>query len=204
MAKFIAFEGIDGSGKTSQLEYIGLRTRNSPTHIVRTYEPGSTAIGSALRSALLSHNDMHPYTQMMLMTAARVEHCAKVIEPSLNAGTHVLCDRYVDSTYAYQGAQGVYERDITLAHNAGKCLWPDLIILFDLPLEVAMSRIKHKTPDRYEAKGLDYLRKVQSIFRWRAASYPWGTYVVIDAGQDFLQVSIEVRSALAKAGVDVP
>ena len=140
--KFITFEGIDGAGKSSHVEWLAehLRARGRVVHVTR--EPGGTELGEKLR-ALLLNEPMHLETETLLMFAARREHLARLIEPALARGEWVVCDRFSDATFAYQGGGRGLDRSkfLTLEHWVHGHVQPDLTLLFDLPLEIARERI---------------------------------------------------------------
>ena len=204
MGKFIVVEGIDGSGKSllTNRIYNRIRRANEGTQVVKTLEPGGTPTGSALRNLLLNSSlDMNPRTQMLLMTAARIEHIERLIKPALDDGAHVICDRYVDSTFAYQGAQGVRARHIFAAHQIAGGLIPDLVLIIDVPISIARQRGK-KIQDRYESKPDSYFVKVRDTFMRRAISSP-GRYHIIDGTQDIQSVTDQACDAIRRIGVDV-
>ena len=203
MGKFIVVEGVDGAGKSLLVNslYNCIRRANEGTRILKTLEPGGTPVGSALRKLLLDSSlDMSPRTQMLLMTAARAEHIRRLILPALINGAHVICDRYVDSTYAYQGAQDVLWSDITRAHDIAGGLLPDLVILLDLPLSVARERSK-KVHDRYESKSDSYFMRVRDLFVSRAVGWP-GSHQIIDATQTKSHILNQACLAVRRIGVD--
>jgi len=140
--KFITFEGIDGAGKSSHVEWMAeaLRQRGHVVHVTR--EPGGTELGEKLRELLLNQ-PMHLETETLLMFAARREHLARLIEPALARGEWVVCDRFSDATYAYQGGGRGLDRTkfLALEHWVHEHLQPDVTLLFDLPLDVARERI---------------------------------------------------------------
>src|SRR5262245_21964278 len=149
--KFITLEGVDGAGKSTFLAWIEQRIRSKGVDLLVTREPGGTPIGERLRELLL-HTTMDRKTETLLMFAARQEHIVSVIEPALTAGRWVLCDRFTDATFAYQGAgRALGERDIAILEawvQGG--LQPDLTVLFDLPVEVARARSQAaRSPDRF-------------------------------------------------------
>ena len=204
MGKFIVVEGIDGSGKSllTNRVYNRIRRANEGTEVIKTLEPGGTPTGSALRNLLLNSSlDMDPRTQMLLMTAARIEHVERLIKPALDDGAHVICDRYVDSTFAYQSAQGVSCDHIFDAHQIAGGLMPDLVLLLDVPIAVARQRGK-KVGDRYESKPDSYFVKVRDMFMTLATGYS-DTHHVIDATQDIQSVTDQACDAIRRIGVDV-
>lgn len=173
--KFITFEGIDGAGKSSHVEWLAgwLRDRGLTVRVTR--EPGGTALGEKLRALLLAE-PMHLETETLLMFAARREHLAELIEPALQRGEWVVCDRFTDATYAYQGGGRGLDRGKlnTLEHWVHGHLQPDLTLLFDLPFEVARQRIALATRelDRFEQERADFHDRVRHAYLDRAAAHP--------------------------------
>ncbi len=179
--RFITFEGIDGSGKSTHLDAIvqALRARGVTTLVTR--EPGGTPLGESLRELVLNQ-PMTRETETMLMFSARTEHLARVIRPALAAGQWVLCDRFTDATYAYQaGGRGLDERAIAeLEHWVHADLQPDLTILFDVAPEVAAKRLAQaRAADRFESEPVAFFGAVRAMYLKRAASNP-ARFVVID------------------------
>jgi len=179
--KFITFEGIDGAGKSSHIAGVTEFLRARGLTVVSTREPGGTALGEKLRELLL-HEPMHLETEAMLMFAARREHLAQVIEPALGRGDWVVCDRFSDATYAYQGGGRGLDK-----HKLGQLeqwvhgdLQPDLTLLFDLPFEVARERIAAQTRelDRFEQERADFHDRVRHAYLDRAAASPQRIQVI--------------------------
>lgn len=183
--KFITFEGIDGAGKSSHVEWLAsfLRDKGHIVHVTR--EPGGTELGEKLRELLL-HTPMHLETETLLMFAARREHLATLIEPALAGGEWVVCDRFSDATYAYQGGgRGLDRAKLQqLEHWVHGHLQPDLTLLFDLPLDVARERIAlaSRVLDRFEQERADFHERVRQAYLERAHSSP-ARIRVIDAQQ---------------------
>ncbi len=173
--KFITLEGIDGAGKSSHVEWLAdwLRARGKTVRLTR--EPGGTALGERLRECLLSES-MHLETETLLMFAARREHIAEVIEPALARGEWVICDRFTDATWAYQGGgRGLDHGKLAILEQwVHGYLQPDLTLLFDLPLEVARERIAlaERHLDRFEQERADFHERVRRAYLDRAASQP--------------------------------
>lgn len=181
--RFITFEGIDGAGKSSHVEWLAewLRAQGKTVHVTR--EPGGTELGEKLR-ALLLNDDMHLETETLLMFAARREHLARVIEPALARGEWVVCDRFSDATYAYQGGGRGLDRSKCqmLEHWVHDHVQPDLTLLFDLPLDVARERIvlANRVLDRFEQERVDFHERVRQAYLERAQHHP-GRICLIDA-----------------------
>ena len=184
-AKFITFEGIDGAGKSSHVEWLAEWLRAHGKTVVVTREPGGTALGEKLRDLLLNEA-MHLETETLLMFAARREHLAQVIEPALARGEWVICDRFSDATYAYQGGGRGLDRNkfLSLEHWVHGHLQPDLTLLFDLPLDIARERIAlaSRVLDRFEQEKADFHERVRQAYLERAHGNP-SRMLVIDANQ---------------------
>lgn len=183
--KFITFEGIDGAGKSSHVEWLAQYLRDQGKTVVVTREPGGTPLGEKLRELLLNE-PMHLETETLLMFAARREHLAKVIEPALARGDWVICDRFSDATYAYQGGGRGLDRAkfSSLEHWVHAHLQPDLTLLFDLPLDVARERIvlANRVLDRFEQERVDFHDRVRQAYLDRAQHHPHRMRI-IDANQ---------------------
>ena len=194
--KFITFEGIDGAGKSSHVEWLAewLRAKGLTVHVTR--EPGGTKLGEKLREMLLN-DPMHLETETLLMFAARREHLAQVIEPALARGEWVVCDRFSDATYAYQGGGRGLDRAkfLTLEHWVHGHVQPNLTLLFDLPLEVARERIAlaSRVLDRFEQERADFHERVRQAYLERAHANP-SRMRVIDANHSL----DDIRKTLEK------
>ena len=185
---FVTFEGIEGSGKSTQVARLAEWLAARGCAPVVTREPGGTPLGRKLRDALLSGAVEDPLTEAMLMTADRAEHVARVILPALDAGDHVLCDRHADSTIAYQGGGSGVAKDLleTLNRVATRGLVPDLTLLYDLDPKVALARMHARTggnTDRFEAESLAFHERVRATYLELARREP-GRFAVIDAARD--------------------
>ncbi len=169
--KFITFEGIDGAGKSSHVDWLAELLRQRGLVVQVTREPGGTELGEKLRELLLNEA-MHLETETLLMFAARREHLARLIEPALARGEWVVCDRFSDATYAYQGGGRGLDRAkfLTLEHWVHEHLQPDLTLLFDLPLDVARERIvlAHRVLDKFEQERVDFHERVRQAYLERA------------------------------------
>jgi len=196
--RFITLEGVDGAGKSTHLGWIAERLRAGSREVVVTREPGGTPLGERLRELLLSA-PMHIETETMLMFAARREHLARVITPALEAGRWVLCDRFTDATYAYQGGG----RGLSLARIAALEQWvhgdlqPDLTLYFDLPVEVARRRLaaSEAVPDRFEREAASFFERVRSAYLERAAA-DRHRIRVIDAAESLDNIKKALESIL--------
>ena len=186
---FISFEGIDGAGKSTHIDAFCklMQERNPSREVVITREPGGTLLGEQLRGLLLDA-PMHLETEALLMFAARREHIAQVIEPSLAAGKIVISDRFTDASFAYQGGgRGLSIQKLNdlekwvQGRPDGSLLQPNLTILFDLPGEVAEARrSKVRAPDKFEKMNLDFFEKVRQEYLRRAKEEP-NRFHLVDA-----------------------
>ncbi|MBT8430329.1 MAG: dTMP kinase [Gammaproteobacteria bacterium] len=197
---FITVEGIEGAGKTTCLNLIEQRVRQRGHALLVTREPGGTALGEDLRALLLGHRHegMADDTELLLMFAARAEHLRARILPALSAGSWVLCDRFTDATYAYQG----YGRGIDLERIAILEQWvqgerrPDLTLLMDLPVEIGLERAgKRSAPDRFENEAFAFFERVRNGYLSLANAQP-DRFRVIDAAESLQQVSAQVVSSI--------
>lgn len=193
--KFITFEGIDGAGKSSHIAGVTEFLRSHGLTIVSTREPGGTPLGEKLRELLL-YEAMHLETEAMLMFAARREHLAQVIEPALARGDWVVCDRFSDATFAYQGGGRGLDRNklAQLEQWVHGHLQPDLTLLFDLPLAVASRRIAAQVRDldRFEQERADFHERVRLAYLDRAAASPQRIKIInADQPLDFIKNSVE-------------
>ena len=182
--KFITLEGIDGAGKSSHLSFISGRIAARGIEVVSTREPGGTPLGEKLRSIVLNEK-MHGDTETLLMFASRTEQLAEVIVPALARGAWVLCDRFTDSTFAYQcGGRGLPEARIaTIEQWVHGHLQPDMTLLFDAPLDVARERLDKGTsnPDKFEREQTAFFFDVRASYLARAARFPQRIKVINSA-----------------------
>lgn len=197
---FITFEGLDGSGKSTQLERVASRLdRLGVPHVV-TREPGGTPFADLLRELFLRREaaQVDGLVELMLVFASRRQHLIEVIEPALAAGAIVLCDRFTDSTYAYQGGgRGVRPELIAEADRlATGCRAPDRTLFFDLPPEEAQRRRRGRAADRLDRESLPFYRRVHAAYRERIAGEP-ERFGVIDAAVPIETVAASVEEVLA-------
>lgn len=184
--RFITFEGVDGAGKTTQVERIESRLRDSGFRVLRTREPGGTPIGDLIRELLLnpSNSAMTARTEALLYAASRSQHVDEQIRPALEQGYVVLCDRFVDASIAYQGAGLELGEDAVWRINqfALDGLEPDITIMFELPPEEATRRLsmsrKGHALDRIERRDKAYFDRVREVFRRLAEENPKRIYSV--------------------------
>jgi len=201
-AKFITLEGSEGVGKTTNLEHIkSLLTEHGIDFIV-TREPGGTELGEQLRDLLLGHkhDGMADETELLMMFAARSEHLNKVIKPALARGQWVLCDRFTDATFAYQGGgRGIDLNRIRILEDYVQGDFrPDLTLLLDAPIEVGRERAnKRSAPDRFEKEQTDFFNKVRSAYLQRAADDPQ-RMKVIDASLELDAVKSQITEQINK------
>jgi len=197
--KFIVIDGPDGAGKTTQLKMLADHLRRCGVDLVQTRDPGGTAIGDKIRQVLLdrANDEMAVTCEVMLYMASRAQLAAEVIAPALRAGRCVLCDRYVSSTVAYQGAGGAdVEAILAAGRIAVGAVWPDLTIILDIEAEAGLARLKN-APDRMEARNLDFHRKVRQLFLKQAGEDP-RRFAVVDAAGSPQHVQQRLREAIEK------
>ena len=182
--RFITFEGIDGAGKSTQIGWFVEQVRARGITVVQTREPGGTPLGERLRELVL-HQPMHLDTEALLMFAARREHLAAVIEPALARGAWVVCDRFTDATFAYQGGgRGLARPRLeALERWVHPELQPDRTFLFDLAPELARTRLAGaRQPDKFEAEDQRFFTATRTEYLRRAAADP-ARFVILDAAQ---------------------
>lgn len=200
MSKFITLEGIEGVGKTSNRDYIRDLLEATGKPCIVTREPGGTALGEALRELLLQHaqEKISDDAELLLMFAARAEHLHKVIRPALAAGKYVLCDRFTEATYAYQGGGRRLSMDkiAELEKLVQDDLRPDLTIILDAPVEVGRERAGQRSaPDRIEQEKNDFFERVRSAYLDLAGRHP-ERICTVDANQPLAQVQQQIQQQL--------
>lgn len=199
MNKFISFEGMDGAGKSTHLNWFAEQLKARGHEVIVTREPGGTPLGEQLREILL-HQKMSMDTEALLMFAARAEHIAQVIKPALQAGKWVISDRYTDASFAYQGAgRGMdWQKLQQLEQWVHADLQPDLTLFFDVPVQVARQRLSNNVMlDKFEQEQGDFFERVRSGYHRRVKEQPQ-RYAVIDAAQSLAQVTAQLVSLIAK------
>jgi dTMP kinase len=195
--RFITLEGIDGAGKSSHVEALAQWLRERGVEVVLTREPGGTELSEALRELVL-HKPMDALTEALLVFAARRDHLLRSIEPALAQGRTVLCDRFTDATFAYQGGGRGFDLDV-LAHlerwvQQGR--QPDLTLWFDLdPAEAARRRAAVRAPDRFESEDAAFFERVRAGYAQRCAADP-GRFVVLDGALPRERVRAAIVAAL--------
>lgn len=196
---FIVFEGGEGAGKSTQEELLAQWLQDHGKTVVRTREPGGTPAGEAIRTVLLSNEyaGLTDRAEALLFAAARGEHAAQVIRPALEAGVIVVCDRYLDSSVAYQG----YGRDLGAEYVKNLSLWatqdlvPDLTVLLDVDPTIGLSRVQ--SPDRLESEPIEYHQRVRQAFIEISKADPT-RYLVIDANQGKDAIAEQIRARVAQ------
>ncbi|MEE2658536.1 MAG: dTMP kinase [Candidatus Latescibacterota bacterium] len=196
---FIAFEGIDGSGSTTQCAHLYHRLKDDAVDVVLTREPGGTPLGERLREAVLSPelDDVDSLAELLIIVAARRQHAQQLIVPALARGKHVISERYAASSVAYQGAGRGVERNIVDRVNelaVGDCS-PDIVILLDLNVELALGRRKGQREDRIEAAGVEFQMRVRESYCVQAAADP-EKWWLLDATQDEQKLSEVIYNGL--------
>ena len=195
--KLITLEGIDGAGKSTHVGAIADFLRGRGKDVVVTREPGGTPLGEKLRALLLSQA-MHVGTETLLMFAARREHIALVIAPALAEGRWVVSDRFTDATYAYQGGGGGMAKDriAALERWVQDGLQPDLTLVFDTPVEVALARLAKDRGDRFELESRAFFERVRAAYLERAAAEP-RRMRVIQSGRSLPEVKKDVEDIVS-------
>ncbi len=200
--KFITLEGIEGAGKSSQRVFIQDFLQRAGKTVLLTREPGGTALGEKIRELLLDHRNgvMASDTELLLMFAARAQHLAQVICPALARGDWVLCDRFTDATYAYQGGG----RGIAPARIGAMETWvqgelrPDLTLLLDVPEDIGLQRAgQRSTPDRFERERGEFFARVREAYLAMAKTHS-ARYRVIDASQPLETVQANIQHAITE------
>jgi dTMP kinase len=195
--RLIAFEGVEGAGKSTQLDLLRRELEGRGREVVVTREPGGTPAGERIRALLLDPAvELHPRAEALLFAAARAELVERVIRPALERGALVLSDRYLDSSLAYQGgARGLGRRPVEEVNRfATGGLLPDLVVLLDLDPAEGLRR-RRGDRDRIEAQDLDFHRRVRDTFRTLAAGDP-GRFAVVDGAAPVDEVAAQISTAV--------
>ncbi|MGH8636915.1 MAG: dTMP kinase [Burkholderiales bacterium] len=193
--RFVTLEGIDGAGKSSFIGWIERRLRAKGVDVVVTREPGGTAVGEELRRLVLNA-EIDPVSEALLVFAARKEHLVRLVVPALKRGAWVVCDRFTDATFAYQGAgRGVdTERLAMLEGWVQAGLQPDCTILFELPVAVARARsAEARAPDRFESQEQAFFERVRQGYLARAARDP-DRFRIIDASRSMAEIEAQLAA----------
>lgn len=197
---FITIEGGEGAGKSSNLGFIHDTLVSDGYDVVMTREPGGTGLGEAIRGLLLDRKQaaMCVDSELLLVFAARAQHLAEVIWPALSQGKVVLCDRFTDATYAYQGAgRGLaHERIAELERIVQQGFQPDLTILLDVPVQIGMARVGERgNPDRFEQENIEFFERIRNKYLSMSREHS-ARYRVIDAALPLEMVQNQLRSVL--------
>ncbi|MGK0440404.1 MAG: dTMP kinase [Pseudohongiellaceae bacterium] len=198
--KFITVEGVEGVGKSTNIHFIADALKKSGINVVLTREPGGTPLAEDMRQLLLTPREekVAPQAELLLMFAARAQHINEVIAPALERGDWVLCDRFTEATYAYQGGGREMGFDVIaqLEQLVQGGLRPDCTFLLDAPIEVGMARAKKRGAlDRFEQEKLDFFERVRQAYLSMSDVYP-ERFVVIDASQDLAGVQVDLGGQL--------
>lgn len=199
--RFISFEGIDGAGKSTHIAAVSERLRQAGAEVLNTREPGGTPLAERLRELVL-HEPMDVLTEALLVFAGRRDHVRQVIEPALAAGRTVVCDRFTDASFAYQGGGNGLSLPVLTQLEA----WvtegrqPDLTIWFDLPPPMAAARrAAAREADRFEQQDLDFFERVRAGYAARAAAAPQ-RFARVDASGDVASVAAQIMAVLEQRG----
>lgn len=200
--RFVTLEGIEGVGKSTQCAVVAEELRALGQTVVLTREPGGTALGEGIRALLLDKSlpAMSSMAELLLIFAARAEHLEKVIRPALAAGKWVVCDRFTDATYAYQGGgRGLSVSAIEILESLVQgVLRPDLTLLLDAPVEIALGRVRTRgDSDRFESERADFFGRIREAYLHRARTEA-GRFRVVDATPRVELVSDALRLILRK------
>ena len=199
LGKFITFEGIDGAGKSTHLAWAAELLRGRGVSVVVTREPGGTILGEKLRQILLNGDQrIHPETEALMMFSARRQHLEEVIRPALQRGDWVLCDRFTDASFAYQGGgRGVEKQKLEeLERWVHPDLQPDLTLLFDVSAELGQSRVERiKSPDRFEREDVGFFSKVRNAYLERLKQWP-KRMVRIDGSKSVADIQLEIEQLI--------
>jgi len=202
IGKFITIEGGEGAGKSTNIEFIKAFLLEKGITVLQTREPGGTPLAERIRNILLDKTEtsVHSDTELLLMFAARAQHLHEVILPAIRKGSWVLCDRFTDATYAYQGGgRGIdMQRIESLENWVQGHFRPDLTLIFDLPIEVGLERAgKRSEPDRFELENVEFFKRVRETYLMRANQLP-DKYAVINAEPELSEVQNQLTCVLEK------
>lgn len=198
---FITVEGTEGVGKTTNIAWIRQCLNSYGIDPVMTREPGGTNLSEEIRALLLEPREepMAEMTELLLIFAARAQHLARKIVPALDQGQWVLCDRFTDATYAYQGGGRSLDKS-TISHLETLVqadLRPDLVLILDIEPEIGLQRARQRgEPDRFEQETLQFFRRVRAAYQERASQDPT-RYLLIDAGQSLDMVQRQIQTGMA-------
>jgi len=203
--RFITIEGGEGAGKSTAQTFLAEKLAAQGISVLQTREPGGTPLAESIRRNLLSVDEEAPLemTELLLVFAARAQHLAKVIEPALNQGQWVLCDRFTDATYAYQGAGRGLSAELIgkLEALVQGDMRPDTVILLDMPPQIGLARAKARgVLDRFEQEEQAFFERVRRGYLERAAAFP-DRYVVVDAAQALSEVHKSLEAVMTNWSV---
>ena len=198
--KFITIEGIEGVGKSTNIEYVAKALQAKGVELIQSREPGGTPLAEELREVLLKNRNeaVDPTAELLMVFSARAQHLNTLIRPSLESGVWVLCDRFTDATYAYQGyGRSLPIKEIQQLENlVQKGLQPDLTIYLDIEVEVGLERARKRGElDRFEKEEVEFFERVSRGYRERIKQNP-ERYAVVDAGQPLELVQIQIQKIL--------
>ncbi|QDL54632.1 dTMP kinase [Rhodoferax aquaticus] len=204
---FISFEGIDGAGKSTHINALVEAFETMGRNVVRTREPGGTPLAETLRELVLN-KAMDPMTEALLVFAARRDHIVQVIQPALSQGAVVLCDRFTDSSFAYQGGGRSFDWNVleslerwVQVQSIGSILQPDVTIWFDLPSNVAAIRLQGaRVPDKFESQSEPFFDRVAQAYAKRMSSAP-DRFVRVNSNQAAADVWSDIHAVLVAKGV---
>ncbi len=199
---FITLEGGEGAGKSTQMRRVREWLEQRGHEVIATREPGGTALSELIRDVVLhgDHPDMSAHTELLLIFAARAQHVESLIKPALEAGRTVLCDRFTDASFAYQGAgRGLPRSDIAaLEQMVQGDLRPDLTLLLDLPVETGLARaLERGSEDRFETQSRAFLERAREAYLQRASEFP-ERYEVVDAAHNEQHVWRQIKIVLGQ------
>ena len=205
--RFITIEGGEGAGKSTAQTFLAEKLAARGISVLQTREPGGTPLAEAIRRNLLSVDEEAPVemTELLLVFAARAQHLTKLIEPALERGQWVLCDRFTDATYAYQGAGRGLSAELIgkLEKLVQGDRHPDTVILLDMPPQIGLARARARGAlDRFELEEQAFFERVRQGYLERAAAFP-NRYVVVDATQELSEVQRSLEAVMAKWSLDV-
>jgi len=196
--KFITFEGTEGVGKTTNMDFVAQTLAARGIRLIRTREPGGTPMAERVRAILLDPQSepIDPEAELLLVFAARAQHLARVIKPALESGSWVLCDRFTDATYAYQGGgRGLaIARIAALEQEVQGRLQPDLTIYLDLPIATGLARIDEAQRDRFEREQLAFFERVRQVYVDRAKRH--ARFTTVDASKPLSEVQQSIAAVL--------
>ena len=197
---FITLEGVEGAGKSTLMAYAAEYFSEKGREVIQTREPGGTKTGEQIRAILLDSDNetLTDNTELLLMFAARMQHIDEVIRPALSSEKIVICDRFIDATYAYQGAG----RGLDMTRIEALEIWvqqglkPDMTLLFDLDIETGLRRANQRSDaDRFEQEEISFFERIRSCYLERAENEP-KRFSIIDASQSFENVKLQIQTIL--------